>query len=322
MHPYEAVGCIFQLFIYPYAVALPNTMARLASEGIPDDPCTQFRIGIDYFYGNNVRESKEEAFRWISMAAEKDLSKAHCFLGMMYGYGYGTEQSMEMAVKHVTRAAELCLPKAQYELGMMHHTGIGVEKSNERAAERWTQAADSGYGKAQFALAMLYEAGDGVPLDRNRAFRLFRDAANSGVVPAKCRIGIRYEEGIDTEVSYPDALRWFREAADEGDARALFEIGWMTYFGHGCAQSEKESKRIVEIAVAKGVMDSMTREAMQGNPYSQLRIGWLYDLGWGVEQCTYKAIAWYTGARVLGLDVANRFIENLGRRIGVTQGSE
>ena len=127
-----------------------------------------------------------------------------------------------------------------------------------------------------------------------------------------------YEDGIGTVTSYPDALRWFREAADEGDVRSLFEIGWMTYFGLGCRQSEKEARRIVDIAMRKGAFDILEREGIRSNPYSQLRMGWLYDLGWGVEKSAYKAIAWYTGARIMGITEAGTFIEDLGRRNGIS----
>ena len=291
-------------------------MARLTTAGIPEDPQKLFRIGIDYYYGNNVRESPEEAFRWISMAAERDHPAAHCVLGMMYSRGYGTERSLVKAKEHLTRASEQDLPQAQYELGLMYHTGVGAEKSDAHAADLWMQAAEKGYGLAQYGLALLYDVGSGVPVDRKKAFKLYMGAANQDVVPAKCRIGLRFEEGIEADISYPDALRWFKEAADEGDARALFEIGWMTYFGLGCRQSETESKRLVEIAVRKGVMETITFEAVHANPYSQLRIGWLYDLGWGVEQSTYKAIAWYTGAKIMGLSAADRFIEDIERRCG------
>ena len=297
-------------------------MASLTTSGKPDDPQELFRIGIDYYYGNNVRESPEEAFRWISMAAERDHAGANCVLGMMYSRGYGTERSLVKAVEYLTRASEQDLPQAQYELGLMYHTGVGVEHSDARAAELWKIAAEKGYGLAQYALALLYDVGSGVPVDRGKAFKLYIEAANQDVVPAKCRLGLRFEEGIETGVSYPDALRWFREAADEGDARALFEIGWMTYFGLGCRQSETESKRLIEIAVRKGVMETIMFEGVHANPYSQLRIGWLYDLGWGVEQSTYKAIAWYTGAKIMGLSAADRFIEDIESRCGpATEGN-
>ena len=76
------------------------------------------------------------------------------------------------------------------------------------------------------------------------------------------------------------------------------------------------------MAVRKGVMNEMLREAIRSDPYSQLRIGWLYDLGWGVEQSAYKAIAWYTGAKVMGLKTADRLLDSLGQRMGVSPDTE
>lgn len=99
-----------------------------------------------------------------------------------------------------------------------------------------------------------------------------------------------------------------REAADEGNTRALFEIGWMTYFGLGCRRSVSEARRLVETAVDRGILNTLTGESVTGNPYSQLRLGWLYDLGWGVEHSPYKAITWYTGAKIMGLMMADALI--------------
>ena len=61
-------------------------------------------------------------------------------------------------------------------------------------------------------------------------------------------------------------------------------------------------------AVDRGILNTLTGESVTGNPYSQLRLGWLYDLGWGVEHSPYKAITWYTGAKIMGLRMADALI--------------
>ena len=46
----------------------------------------------------------------------------------------------------------------------------------------------------------------------------------------------------------------------------------------------------------------------------RLRLGLLYEMGWGVEQSVFKALVWYTGAKIMGLKKANEMVEMLKYR--------
>ena len=208
-------------------------------------------------------------------------------------------------------AVKKAIPGAKYGLGLMYHTGSGTEKSDERAAEMWKDAAKEGDLRAVFALGLLYETGSGVPEDMQKAMDLYLEAAHSGLVQAKRKVGMMYEEGIGFDVSYADALRWFREAADEGDCMSLFEIGWMSYFGYGCERSEKEAERLIRKSIDDGALMMLEKQAKIGNAYSQLRLGLLYEMGWGVEQSVFKALVWYTGAKIMGLKKADKMVRKM-----------
>ena len=175
----------------------------------------------------------------------------------------------------------------------------------------WKDAAKEGDLRAVFAMGLLYETGSGVPEDMQKAMDLYLEAAHGGLVQAKRKIGIMYEEGIGFDISYADALRWFREAADEGDCLSLFEIGWMSYFGYGCERSDKEAERLIRRSIEDGALMRLENQAMIGNAYSQLRLGFLYDMGWGVEQSVFKALVWYTGAKIMGLKKADKMIKRI-----------
>ena len=203
------------------------------------------------------------------------------------------------------------IPGAKYGLRLMYHTGSGTEQSDEKAAEIWKDAAKDGDVRALFALGVLYENGSGVPKDQTKALDLYLDAAHRGLIQAKRRAGMIFEEGIGFDVSFGDALRWFREAADEGDCLSLFEIGWITYFGYGCAASEKEAERLIMRSIEDGALIILEREARNGNPYLQLRLGFLYEMGWGVEQSVFRALVWYTGAKILGLKKADEMVARM-----------
>ena len=210
---------------------------------------------------------------------------------------------------------------AKYELGLMHQAGRGIPVSYETAAVLWKSAADDGYAKAQFALALLYDDGLGVEKSKAKAFEYFMLAAQQGEPMAMFQVGVRYEEGIGVEASQSEAMRWIRMAAEEGDVRANFELGWMNYFGIGCGVSEKEAKRLILNALDRGALELIRNEAARPDAIAQVRLGWLYDIGWGVEQSDYVALAWYSGARVLGYPNADRFIEVLNERIMGRDGS-
>ena len=211
-------------------------------------------------------------------------------------------------------AVRKAIPGAKYGLGLMYHTGSGTGKSDEKAAEMWKDAAKEGDLRAVFAMGLLYETGSGVPEDMRKAMDLYLEAAHGGLVQAKRKVGMMYEEGIGFDVSYNDALRWFSEAADEGDCLSLFEIGWMSYFGYGCERSEKEAERLIRKSL-DGALMMLDNQARIGNAYSQLRLGLLYDIGWGVEQSVFKALVWYTGAKIMGLKIADKMVEGMESRI-------
>ena len=50
-------------------------------EGIPTDPQEQYLIGVDYYFGNSVRQSYEKAFVWFHMSAIQGYAPAQCMLG-------------------------------------------------------------------------------------------------------------------------------------------------------------------------------------------------------------------------------------------------
>jgi TPR repeat protein len=202
-------------------------------------------------------------------------------------------------------------PRAKYELGLIDQAGLGVEPCPERTASLWSEAADEGYSFAELGMSYLYETGFGVSRSNRKAFEWSLKAAREGLPAAQTKVGIAYEEGIGVEKSYRDAEHWLRTSAENGDPRALFELGWMRYFGLGCDESQAEGKRLIDRALDRGAYDIINREAKISNPYSQLRLGWLYDMGWGVEQSCFRALAWYSGARFMGLKGAERFIDSL-----------
>ena len=228
---------------------------------------------------------------------------------------YCEEKTPEENFLLCAAAVKNAIPGAKYGLGLMYHTGSGTEQSDELAAKMWNDAAKDGDLRAVFALGLLYETGSGVPEDMQKAMDLYLEAAHNGLVQAKRKVGMMYEEGIGFDMSYTDALRWFREAADDGDSISLFEIGWMSYFGYGCAKSEKEAERLIMRSIDDGALKKLERQAKIGNAYSQLRIGFLYDMGWGVEQSVFKALVWYTGAKIMGLKIADDMVERMETRI-------
>ena len=92
-------------------------------EGIPTDPQEQYLIGVDYYFGNSVRQSYEKAFVWFHMSAIQGYAPAQYMLGKMFEYGQGVNRSYPKALCYFGQAVQHDVTQAKYELGLMHQAG-------------------------------------------------------------------------------------------------------------------------------------------------------------------------------------------------------
>lgn len=142
--------------------------------------CITEGLGLCYEYGLGVEENATEAFKYYTLAAEKDNTAAKYRLGLAYKYGTGTTENQEEAYNWLAQAVEEEHYSAQYELAMMLLDGIGTAKDEAKAIELLLKVAEDGHGNAQFELGNCYLTGKGVEEDETSAMVWYQKAADNG----------------------------------------------------------------------------------------------------------------------------------------------
>ncbi|KAM5218620.1 protein sel-1 homolog 2 isoform 3-T3 [Hipposideros larvatus] len=120
-------------------------------------------IGKMYLEGNDAApQNNATAFKYFSMAANKDNAIGLHGLGLLYFYGKGVPVNYAEALKYFQKAAEKGWPNAQFQLGFMYYSGSGVWKDYKRAFKYFYLASQSGHPLAIYYLAEMYATGTGV----------------------------------------------------------------------------------------------------------------------------------------------------------------
>ncbi len=77
------------------------------------EPVSQYRLGIFYFLGLYVKQSEQEAFKWISKSAESNYPAALSTTGEMLLVGEGVEKDIHKGIYKLVMAAGYGVRKAQ-----------------------------------------------------------------------------------------------------------------------------------------------------------------------------------------------------------------
>eukprot|EP01104_Vermistella_antarctica_P000260 TRINITY_DN1031_c0_g3_i1.p1 TRINITY_DN1031_c0_g3~~TRINITY_DN1031_c0_g3_i1.p1 ORF type:complete len:328 (-),score=49.45 TRINITY_DN1031_c0_g3_i1:353-1336(-) len=187
----------------------------------------QFWLGKCYFGGIGVKVHRQEAVKWVRLAAEGGFADAECRLGDMYLYGEDVRCDYATALKWYRKSAEQGNAKGQTQLG----------------------------------LALLQPFGPLPPQDApecKEALVWFRKAADQGFAPAQCCIANSYMHGAGIAKDVTQAMSWFRKSADRGYMTAQYELALCYVYGDGVTKDLKEAHRLMCLAAAQG-MDAAIR---------------------------------------------------------------
>jgi len=140
------------------------------------DAEAQYNLGIMYERGESVKESKGEALRWFSKAANNGYVKAQLSLGLHYGI----YDDFYEAIKWLREAGNNGEPLAQYLMARYHRYGRGTTKNIEMAVEWYLKASEQGYTSAQNEIAKMYEKGDEISPDKEVSIFWYGKACENG----------------------------------------------------------------------------------------------------------------------------------------------
>lgn len=168
------------------------------------------------------------AFAHMRAAAERAVGDAarHTYwqLGMMYLEGVGTPADAEEAYRWISRAAEAGGINGMISRGVMLANGEGVAE-DDAAARYWYQRASEtgqrGFGHALRSLGAMFVTGEGGPIDLPRGIAYLRIGQAAGDEMAATLLD-RWRDLITPEVdrqAWDIANRWMAEHMPEDDSR-------------------------------------------------------------------------------------------------------
>jgi hypothetical protein len=238
----------FRLFLVVATALLAVACAQLhALQENPDvaeirwqadhgDAEAQYRMGLLYANGQDVKQNYVWARGWFELAAAQGHPGAQYMLGIAYTTGRGAPKDYARALESFAQAAEQGHVRAQYQLGDAYLNGRGTEKEPAWAALWLGKAAEGGHAEAQLALGVGYAVGMGLPVDRVEAWKWLRIAEADGHEQAAA-LREKVEQALDA-ADKQEAERRFAEwrphqGADPVDdptirfvQYALFQLGY------------------------------------------------------------------------------------------------
>src|SRR5262249_19877823 len=158
-----------------------------------------------------------------------------------------------------------------------YYNGTGVPQSHEKAFDYLVRAGQSGLIGPQILVADMLDVGDGVDPDHAKAVTWYQAAAAQGDPYAMTEFGIHLRNGQRVAWSERQAMQWFEKAAQKkyAPAESLLADGYYNGFGSDAGQGKQD---YAQAAYWYGLA------ADQGDSYSQLHLGTLYEAGAGVPQ--------------------------------------
>lgn len=238
-------------------------------------------VGLCYYNGLGVSQSKEKGERYLRLAIENGSTKAMCNLASFID----SQESGDLYMK----AANLGNSNAQLKIGhyymqpQLYHTWQFCKQRDTIKAFDWfMKSALQGNRIAQYEVGLFFEKGID-PCVRNieKSLIWFKKAADQHLKTAIFAIGRLYANGIDDLTpDYYTAFAYYKQAADAGLKDAQYRTGIALFYGKGVKEDKKEA------------YSYLLKAAEQGCPDAQYYVAVMLISGQGVEKNLDLAEKW------------------------------
>lgn len=227
---------------------------------------SQYELGMAYYFGDKVKRSKQEALKWVQLAAKSGHAQAAFKLGQ-YHYHVLRSDDKEY-LKWYLLAAERGHPEAQYKVGIRYCQMLGRKRTRTVGLEWLKLAAAQGHVESQYQLGAMFYRGEYLKQSYAKAQKWFLIVAANHidrktaqleyfhqfevmrlVAPAQYALGVMYYYGLNGKQSYKKALKWFQRTATHdmelhtAIATARCYLGEMYRRGLGVKRSRAEAQK-------------------------------------------------------------------------------
>jgi TPR repeat protein len=209
---------------------------KLAAENGNASAAAQY--GSKLIWSSEVATNPVEGIKWVTKAAEQDIPKALCELGICYDQGIaGVAIDHSKARELYLRAADRGSTRAMLNLGKLYSTGQGVKRSESDAFYWCNRAAENGSAPAQALAGTMLLEGQGTAVDISKGISYLR-AASDSEPSAQTSLGFFYVNRAATNVA--EGVRLLTKAAEAKDPRAMLELSRLYLFGRGVGPDKEQ----------------------------------------------------------------------------------
>lgn len=263
---------------------------------------------VSLYDGGYVKLSEKEHARTVvklgTDSAEAGYVPAMEYLAYLYKDGRYVEKDPVQATEWLTRAAE-----------------NGDVAAMVILADGYRKLCACGFncacGPDCPAKATLWP----VDKDIDKALNWYKRAAEKGDTHASCVLGEIYSDGIETRLDYAEAAKWYRLGVEQGSGAAENNLANLYLVGQGVPKDYAKASELYNQAMKHGMSSTAKhnlaelklyatppfrnhREAVpvimdaakNGDTYSQVLLGEMYETGRGVRRDYQEAAKWYKSA--------------------------
>lgn len=285
----------------------------------------------------DIETEAASLFKIILQSATRDVAMYNSFLASYEGTAAAREAKIKLQSIISNQTTSNSTSDMGSEFLVKAETRYFNGFTDTKAFDLFMKAGENGAPAGYIKAAHMLADGIGVKKDVDRA-RTLADAALPAVQEdaktnpkAYYYLGLASQFGLGTGLDFVEAAALTEKGAKASDPLALNSMGWNYDQGTGVAKDKDKALAYFISAADLGLAVSMNsagqiyrvdksdyvnamrwyRKADEnGNPKGTFYIGYLYDVGLGVEEDNAEAAKWYRKSADLGHAQANANLGN------------